>query len=55
MFFTAFWQIGQPLLGATFVWDTGTGDGGVITDGTGTWQVGGGNWFDQTNTLADQN
>ncbi len=46
--FIAFYQIGQPLSAATFVWDAGTGDA-AITDGTGTWQVGVGNWFDGVN------
>ena len=44
----AFWQVGQPLSAATFVWDAGTGDA-AITDGTGAWQSGVGNWFDGVN------
>ena len=31
---------------STYTWDTATGDGAAITDGSGTWQVGSGNWND---------
>lgn len=31
---------------STYTWDTATGDGATITDGSGTWQVGVGNWND---------
>jgi autotransporter-associated beta strand protein len=39
--------------GATFVWDVTTGTTGA-QDGTGTWTDGGGNWFDETNSLQNQ-
>lgn len=37
----------------TLVWDTNTGTVGA-QDGTGTWTVGLGNWFNQTQTLQNQ-
>ncbi|EDY18488.1 autotransporter-associated beta strand repeat protein [Chthoniobacter flavus Ellin428] len=38
---------------ATYIWDTDNTTAGA-QDGPGTWQTGGGNWFDSTNTLQNQ-
>ena len=40
------WQIGQPLQAATLFWDIDSGDAALITDGSGTWTAGAGNWND---------
>jgi autotransporter-associated beta strand protein len=40
--------------GADFVWDTNTSTNNA-QDGAGTWTEGAGNWFDETNTLQNQN
>ena len=44
------WQIGQPLRGATFTWDTDTSDAGNVIDGanlggTGTWDTATSKWW----------
>ncbi|MCX5653714.1 MAG: autotransporter-associated beta strand repeat-containing protein, partial [Planctomycetota bacterium] len=43
-----------PAQAATYTWDVATLDS-AITDGTGTWQVGAGNWYNATTFTYDQN
>src|ERR1700744_737320 len=42
-----------PARGDTFVWDANTSTTGA-QDGAGTWEVGAGNWFDQTSAAQNQ-
>lgn len=43
---TVFSWLVLPVQAATIVWDITSGDGATITDGTGTWTNGAGNWND---------
>ena len=42
-----------PAGAATYQWDAQSGTGSTVEDGTGAWQVGGPNWYDQTTAAND--
>lgn len=48
------WSLCGHVVAATFIWDANTLPDGA-QDGGGTWQNGAGNWFDETNTVQNQN